>query len=343
LIVHLGDGYEEMGCRMMDTEFAAAKMLSAGSIPVVDVSGVVDGTNVHGVAAAIHAAATDQGFFYISGHGIDPALIERAFAVSKAFFALPEADKATIAVNTHQRGWMAQGMSRLAGSKTHDLKEVFFWGTETASDDPDVVAGKPLVAVNQWPTEVFPDLERDLRPYYDALCTVARQVMTAIAVSLDQPASFFDPMYQKPLARGQLVYYPPSTTADEAEERFGVAPHTDFGVLTFLLQDNSGGLQVKAKSGDWIEAPPIPGTLVCNIGDLLQRWSNNRFASTVHRVVNRTPNARYSIPVFFDPHTDTVVDPVDLGVSQDKSLFEPVTAGAHIAGRNRKSFSQYKA
>ncbi|GAG49576.1 unnamed protein product, partial [marine sediment metagenome] len=92
------------------------------------------------------------------------------------------------------------------------------------------------------------------------------------------------------------VYYPPSKAGDEAEERFGVAPHTDFGVLTLLLQDNSGGLQVQSKSGEWIEAPPIPGTLVCNIGDLLARWSNNRFASTLHRVVNRSTNARYSIP-----------------------------------------------
>jgi len=145
------------------------------------------------------------------------------------------------------------------------------------------------------------------------------------------------------LARGQLVYYPPSTAGDEAEERFGVAPHTDFGVLTLLLQDNSGGLQVQNKSVDWIDAPPISGTLVCNIGDLLARWSNNRFTSTLHRVVNRTQGARYSIPVFFDPHTDTIIDPSDLGVATQESEYEPVTAGGHIASRNKKSFSQYKA
>lgn len=312
-------------------------------IPVIDVSGAISGEDIEGVAAAIYRAATDHGFFYISGHGIAPELLSQAFAVSKAFFELPASDKATIAVNTQQRGWMAQGMSHLSGAKTHDLKEVFFWGTETADDDPDVRAGKPLVAVNQWPSEAFPRLEADLRPYYDALCAVARHVMAAIAVSLDQAPGFFDRCYEKPLARGQLVYYPPSTAADEAEERFGVAPHTDFGVLTLLLQDNSGGLQVQGKSGDWIEAPPIPGTLVCNIGDLLARWSNDRFASTLHRVVNRTSHARFSIPVFFDPHTDTIVDPVDLGVAQADSRYEPVTAGQHISGRNKSSFAQYKS
>lgn len=326
----------------MTTDFANAERTNTQSIPVIDVSGAISGNDIQGVAHAIHAAATDHGFFYICGHGIDPALMEQAFAVSKAFFDLPETDKNKVSVDTHQRGWMAQGMSRLQGSKTHDLKEVFFWGTETTADDPDVIAGKPLCAVNQWP-EDFPRLHADLTPYYDAVCHASRQIMAAVAVSLDQPADFFDAAYAKPLARGQLVYYPASTEADEAEERFGVAPHTDFGVLTVLLQDNSGGLQVRAKSGDWIEAPPITGTLVCNIGDLLARWSNNRFASTVHRVINRSKGARYSIPVFFDPHTDTIVDPIDLGASKANSEFPPVRAGEHIANRNSKNFSQYKA
>ena len=325
----------------MSADFAAANSADTHSIPVIDVSGAVSGEDVNGVGAAIHAAAINHGFFYISGHGIDPRLMDQAFAVSKAFFDLSDKDKNTVAVDIHQRGWMAQGMSRLQGAKTHDLKEVFFWGMETSPDDPDILAGKPLCAVNQWPA-TFPRLNAELIPYYDAVCVVARRVMAAIAVSLGQPADFFEAAYAKPLARGQLVYYPASTDADEADGRFGVAPHTDFGVLTVLLQDNSGGLQVRAKSGDWIEAPPIPYTLVCNIGDLLARWTNNRFASTVHRVINRTENARYSIPVFFDPNTDAIIDPVDLGTPQRDSAYVPVRAGKHIAKRNSRSFSQYK-
>ncbi len=325
----------------MKTDFAATQPNDGLAIPVIDVSGAISGDDIQGVADAIRRAAIDHGFFYISGHGIDDDLIEQAFAVSKAFFDRPVSDKQSVAVDATQRGWMAQGMSRLQGAKTYDLKEVFFWGAEVAADDPDVLAGKPLCAVNRWP-DVFPRLKADLIPYYDAVCFVARRVIAAIAVSLDQPAEFFESAYAKPLARGQLVYYPASTKTDEAKERFGVAPHTDFGVLTVLLQDNSGGLQVRAKSGQWIEAPPIPGTLVCNIGDLLARWTNNRYASTVHRVINRSTDARYSIPVFFDPHTDTVIDPVDIGVSQAESLFAPVRAGEHIAGRNADSFSQHK-
>ena len=325
----------------MAIDFASAKQTDQLSIPVIDISGAISGTDIQGVADAIYAAATDHGFFYISGHGIDPALMTQAFEVSEAFFALPKPQKQAVAVDTNQRGWLDQGMSRLQGSKTHDLKEVFFWGTETAEDDPDIIAGKPLCAVNQWPRD-FPRLKADLTPYYDAVCAVARKLMSAIAVSLDQPKNFFEAAYEKPLARGQLVYYPASTAKDEADERFGVAPHTDFGVLTMLLQDSSGGLQVRSKSGGWIEAPPIPNTLVCNIGDLLAQWSNNRFASTIHRVINRTSSARYSIPVFFDPHTDTIIDPRDLGVSEAESKFSPVRAGEHISGRNSKSFAHYK-
>jgi isopenicillin N synthase-like dioxygenase len=151
---------------------------------------------------------------------------------------------------------------------------------------------------------------------------------------------FFETYYELPLARGQLVYYPPSRDIDEADQRFGVAPHTDFGVLTFLLQDDSGGLQIQTRGGEWVEAPPIPGTLVCNIGDLLQRWSNDRFVSTVHRVINRSGNARYSIPVFFDPNSSTIVDPRDLGAKVP--VYRPVVAGEHIAGRNKKSFAQHR-
>jgi len=327
---------------MVPTDYASAKGSDASTIPVIDVSGAITGDGIEGVASSIYTAATTHGFFYISGHGIDQTLIDQAFAVSKAFFAQPTEIKASVSVDTYQRGWMAEGMSHLPGAKTHDLKEVFFWGTQTTPNDPDVQDGKPLVAVNRWPSDAFPQLEADLLPYYDALCKVARRVMAAIAVSLDQPPEYFDSCYETPLARGQLVYYPPSTSGDEAEGRFGVAPHTDFGVLTLLLQDNSGGLQIHSKAGEWIEAPPIEGTLVCNIGDLLARWSNNRFTSTVHRVVNRSKSARYSIPVFFDPNTDTVIDPTDLGIAKDDSQYEPVKAGEHIASRNKKSFAQYK-
>lgn len=327
-------------CQTMTDDFAAARQTDITDIPVIDISELIELGESANVAGKIHDAARSIGFFYISGHGISQHLINDAFAVTRDFFALPADVKSSVAVDTSQRGWMAGGMSTMQGAATHDLKEVFFWGTEVPSGHPDLLAGKPLVAINKWPHKEFPRLRSELKPYYDAVCSMGRHVLSAIATGFEAPRDFFEARYDFPLARGQLVYYPPSTADDEAEQRFGVAPHTDFGVLTFLLQDNSGGLQVQTRSGEWIQAPPIPGTLVCNIGDLLQRWSNDRFISTVHRVINRSANARYSIPVFFDPNSDTVVDPRELGA--DAPIHRPVVAGEHIAGRNKKSFSQHR-
>lgn len=128
--------------------------------------------------------------------GLITSVMERAFAVAQDFFSQPVSIRETVAVNTEQRGWMATGMSTLQGAETHDLKEVFFWGAEIAADDEDVIAGKPLVAVNQWPDAVYPRLRDDLTPYYDTVCAVARQVMSALARSLDRPADFFNKAYE---------------------------------------------------------------------------------------------------------------------------------------------------
>ena len=122
----------------MQNDFANALPTDAKTIPVIDVSGAISGDGISGVAAAIYTAAINHGFFYISNHGIDPVLMEQAFAVSKVFFELPEVDKQAIAVDRNQRGWLAQGMSRMQGSKPYDLKEVFFWGPHTEADDVDV-------------------------------------------------------------------------------------------------------------------------------------------------------------------------------------------------------------
>jgi isopenicillin N synthase-like dioxygenase len=112
--------------------------------------------------------------------------------------------------------------------------------------------------------------------------------------------------------------------------------------MTLLLQDMNGGLQVRNRAGEWVEATPIPGTLVCNIGDLLNRWSNETLSSNLHRVINRSGNERHSIPIFFDPDSDAVVDPADLGFPEGTAKYPPITASDYIHGKNKKNFTQYK-
>lgn len=299
-----------------------------------------DSEKVLQVARDIHKAAISVGFFYVSGHNIPHCLIDDARTAAINFFELDPDQKETVKVDHNQRGWMPVGMAHLEGAATHDLKEVFFYGPRIEADDPDLLAGMPLVAQNRWPDPVYPQLQVAIRAYHDAMCLVGRQVLSAIAVGFGQTHDCFEPYYRKPLARGQLVYYPNSQASDDAAERFGVAAHTDFGVLTLLFQDDSGGLQVRNRAGEWIEAPPIPGTLVCNTGDLLERWTAGRFKSTVHRVINRSGKSRYSMPVFFDPSTDALIDPrlLDPSSSDNHTV---VRAGEHIAARNTRNFTQY--
>lgn len=325
----------------MSSSFAQARR-DFSSIPIVDLKGIDTDLGLTRIAAALTDASINAGFFYIKNHGIDPALIDRAFAASKAFFEQPAEVKSTIAVDQNQRGWMAQGLATLEGSKTHDAKEVFFWGWDIDEDSADLKAGLPLVALNQWPDPKHSSLKNDLLPYYKAVVSLSQKILRALAQGLGQQQAFFETAYKNPLARGQLVYYPPSTTKDEQEQRFGAAEHSDFGVLTILLQDQSGGLQVKNLSDEWIEAPPIDGTFVCNIGDLMERWTNKRLVSTKHRVINRSGKPRYSIPIFCDPNSAAIVDPSDFTLDDDPALFEPISAGAYIAGKNKKNFGHLK-
>lgn len=304
-------------------DYARARQVDFNEIPILDANALDP--------AQLLKIAQQVGFFYLNGHGISDNRIEAAFTAAENFFAQPETDKAQIAVDTDQRGWMAQGMTTLEGSATHDAKEVFFWGWETAPFDPDI--DLPMVAVNRWP----PGLRAPVMSYYFEVVDLGRKVLSALAEGLGKSPDFFEPAYEKPLARGQLVYYPPVDEDDLAAQRFSAAEHTDFGVLTMLMQDDTGGLQVKNRAGDWIDAPPIPGTFVCNIGDLLEHWTGGQLVSTPHRVINMSGQARFSIPIFCDPGSATLIDPADFGGQGDA-----ITAGDYIAGKNRRNFTQYE-
>ncbi|MEZ2295157.1 isopenicillin N synthase family dioxygenase [Variovorax sp. RCC_210] len=322
-----------------------AKKVDEDYIPVIDISGLVADAPgaVEDVARRVMDASQRIGFFYIKGHGIPQEVIDGAGQAMRDYFALPPEVKGLHPVNTSQRGWMASGIARLEGSKTHDLKEIFFWGPEQWA--AHLVAQKgadSLIADNVWPDAEFPALRQDLLPYYNAVCRIGHRLLSAIALGLGLDRSFFASRYSSPMARGQLVYYPVSTAKDESEERFGSAPHTDFGVLTLLLQDSNGGLQVRNREGEWVAAQPIPGTLVCNIGDLLHRWSNETLSSNLHRVINRSGNERHSIAIFFDPNPDAVIDPTDLGFPEGAQKYPAITASGYIHGKNKKNFSQYK-
>ena len=221
------------------------------------------------------------------------------------------------------------------GAEKPDHKEFFQIGLDLPLDDPDVAAGQPLRGPN-----IFPDQPPGFRPAFQALyqgiAEAGDLLLQGVALSLGAPRDFFRPHYIKPLQRTQAVWYP-RQSFDLGEDQFGVAPHTDFGLITLLWQDNSGGLEVLHRSGDWIAAPPVEGTLVVNAGDLMQRWTGGRYRSTPHRARNRHADDRLSIATFYDPSFTAPVDPADFGAEGDAT-----TAGAHILGRINESFGYRK-
>jgi isopenicillin N synthase-like dioxygenase len=307
------------------------------ALPVIDIAGIE--AEPRDVAAAIRDAMGLSGFFQIRGHGIDAGVIAGVRQAARRFFATPEDVKQAIAINRINRGYLAQGMARMHGAAHTDLKEVFFWGRELGPDDEEVRAGLPLCGPNQWPAlEGFREAVMD---YHDAIAGVGDRLLGAVALSLDAPPDFFRPHYRRAMTRGQLIRYPAPAGAVPAEQ-FGVAPHTDFGCVTLLLQETPG-LEVLTMQGEWIAVPPVEGLLVVNIGDLLERWTNRRYPSTRHRVRNISGGDRYSVAMFHDPDPQAIVDPRDLGAEPGQALYPPIAAADYVLERNKGAFAHYGA
>jgi isopenicillin N synthase-like dioxygenase len=311
-------------------------------IPLIDIGGLRSGAPgaARRVADEICRASAEVGFFYVTNHGVPQAAIDRAIGAARAFFALPEETKAAVKVNPRHRGFLGMGGAKMYAGAKSDRKESFVWGLELPADDPDITPETTLMGPNQWP-DAMPELQAALYGYYGHALACGRDMLRAFALGLDLPEGFFVDRFRKPLARASVIHYPPQDP-ERDDGQFGVGPHTDYGFITILHQDEVGGLEVLNTDKAWVKATPIPGSFVVNVGDLLARWSNDRFASTPHRVINRSGRERYSMPVFFDPDWGTVIDPRDCGLPPGtEATYAPVGAGEHIRGRFDRAF-QYR-
>lgn len=271
-------------------------------LPVIDMAPLFkDGTEARaGVAEQIQRACRESGFFYIAGHGIGQQVLDDLEAASRRFFALPLERKMTIAMANGGRAW--RGFFPVGGELTSgqaDIKEGLYFGSELPAEHPRVETGWPLHGANLWPGDI-PELRRSVTDYMVATTRAASVLMEGIALSLNLEADYFAAHYTAdPTVLFRIFHYPVPDKAD-AMTAWGVGEHTDYGLLTLLAQDRHGGLQVKTPRG-WIDAPPVPGTLVCNIGDMLDRLTGGWFRSTPHRVRNVSGSDRLSFPLFFDP------------------------------------------
>ncbi len=258
-----------------------------------------------GVADALTAACEDAGFFQVTGHGIGEEVVDALIRESANFFALPEGEKANIGMihgGAAWRGWFPLGGELTSGQP--DGKEGLYLGEELPADDPRVIAGWPLHGANLWP-DATPGLRPAVEAYMAGCLRAAGALMEGLSLALGLEAEHFARAYlARPTQLFRIFRYPPTTPGG-----WGVGEHTDYGLLTLLAQDNVGGLEVKSRGG-WISAPPVPGALVCNIGDMLERLTGGRFVSTPHRVVNRSGRERLSFPYFYDPDFTARMTPI---------------------------------
>jgi isopenicillin N synthase-like dioxygenase len=263
-------------------------------LPVVDLGDPPDA-----VAAAIDEACREVGFFYVVGHGVDPALIARLDGLCREFFALPEEEKAEIAMargGRAWRGWFPVGGELTSGVPDH--KEGLYFGAELPPGDD-----RPLHGPNLFPRRPA-ELRAVVLEYLAALTELGQTILRGMAQGLGRsPSWFLHRLTADPLILFRVFHYPPP-----GDDRWGVGEHTDYGLLTLLGQDQHPGLQVRTRQG-WIDAPPLPGSFVCNLGDMLERLTAGAYRSTAHRVRNTTGADRLSFPFFLDPTWTAVVDP----------------------------------
>ena len=264
-------------------------------LPVIDLS-------ERDVPEKIEAACRDTGFFYVAGHGVSRELRESLDAAAREFFSLPDNEKSEIEMargGKAWRGWFPVGAELTSGEQ--DRKEGLYFGTELPADHP-----LPLHGPNLFPAQV-PSLRPLVLSYLDELTRVAQDVLRGVARSLGLAEDYFAAGYTaNPTVLFRIFHYPPAPAGDPG---WGVGEHTDYGLLTLLLQDDNGGLQVHTPDG-WIDAPPLPDTFVCNIGDMLERLTGGWYRSTPHRVRNTSGRDRLSFPFFFDPDFGASVPPL---------------------------------
>ena len=313
-------------------------MTEFNEIPVLDLAPLVAGEDTAGLARLFAKAYGETGFGYVINHGIDPVLRAEVFEASKRFHALPERAKQAISLDRNHRGYIAINTSTDVNS---DLAEVtrpnqsasFMMMREDASVDPDTYLSGP----NQWP-----DLE-GFRPACEAyareMSDLGRRLMGLALDAIGVSERTILHAFETPTIWLRLLHYPPHPP-QAPDDLYGSAPHKDFGCLTLLAQDDVGGLQVQTPAGNWVDAPPVPGAFVVNVGDMLHRMSNGRLLSTPHRVINATGRERYSVPFFFDPHVSAKIAPLP-GTGTPR--FEPMNFGDHLRGELEAGYDAHKA
>ena len=289
-----------------------ARKLAFTDVPVVDLAPVWSRGEAgrRKVAGEIAEACGRVGFFYVKNHGISSLDVCDIFRTSADFHNLPLDAKMEVSVtsNNHSQGYL-HGMTKGNDkSISENLQEAFQIKRPLADDDPELLAGKPLHGKIPWPS-AMPDLKPRMMAYYDKVNALSYELLALFEMALDMPAEKLKQYFRKDMNSLRLLHYPPQKP-DEDGEHLGARAHTDTNAFTVMAQDANGGLEIRNRENEWVAVPPIAGTLVVNVGEVLKVWSDGVFSSTLHRVINRSGRRRYSIPFFMYPSYDALIHPL---------------------------------
>jgi isopenicillin N synthase-like dioxygenase len=287
-------------------------------------------------AAELVEAARHAGFLYVTDHGIARGRTDELVAMATRYFAQPAERKLVdyIGLSQAHRGYVPEGEEVFYGG-SRDRKEAFDLSFEVPETDPDVRAGTPMLGANVWPE--LPGFRAVVSAYYRDVFGLGRALLRGFALGLGLPEGFFDALVTKPPSQLRLVHYPPSANDNGS----GIAAHTDYELFTILLA-TAPGLEVVNGDGDWIDAPPLPGAFVVNIGDMMEIFTNGELVATSHRVRTVTSD-RYSFPLFFSCDYHTVVAPLPAFVSDGRPpAYGELVAGEHLFAQTVQSFRYLK-
>lgn len=315
------------------------------NVPIIDLGPFLAGEPGarERAAAGIAEASQSLGFYFLVNHGVSQQLIDRVFAAAQQFHTLPVEEKLKVKVQDRIVGYLPLGgqtqrTSKYGTSTMPDRSESFYIREEYAPDHPDRIAGKPWVFINRWP-EGLPGFRETTTEYFRTMSALAAKMLELQSVALGlAPDHLLSHAAFKPgMHNLRLLHYPPRDPANVGQ--FGIGPHTDYGYGTILAQAKVPGLEILTREETWIEAPALEGHLLYNNADMCRRWTNDRFRSAPHRVINKSGEERYSIPFFVGPRADVKLEclPTCQGPGNPPK-YPPLSFGEYLAEVNRKNY-----
>jgi len=317
-------------------------------VPVLDLSQPLDA-----LAKVCQRACGEHGFFFIKNTGIPPKLVADHANAQRQFFELAEEQKRTILADANNRGYTPLREETLdpARSTQGDNKEGLYFGREIPSTSPE--ATMPLHGSNQWPNEnLLPGYRHVVEEYIAAMYKLGLRMLPILSLALQLPKDYLDRYFKNPMIFLRPLRYPKGFISNEEQGQYAAGAHSDYGCLTILWTDGTPGLQILYK-GEWIDVEVPESTaedggdvFIVNLGDMLERWTAGKFASTVHRVVNKNGNERYSCPFFFEPSPNAIIAPLPGCEANDNGKdncekYAPITPLEYLLGRYKATHEGY--